>query len=152
IGADLRGTILTGARLDGTHSDWRWSAIPAELLRQRQGPWAEGSRLIVALAFHDDPDPWSWLKLVAGFDRLAGRALGILPGWVQAGAHRPRLAAHPGGRREGGRARPGGAGKAPAPPPGCPRRPGPRRHRIGSSLLHAGQPPVAPADDVDAPK
>ncbi len=71
VGADLRGTILTGARLEEALCDWRWSAIPAELLRQRQGPSPDSSRLIVALAFHDDPGPWSWLKLFAGHDRLA---------------------------------------------------------------------------------
>src|SRR5262249_19625217 len=115
IGADLRGTILTGARLDGTHSDWRWSAIPAELLRQRQGPWAEGSRLIVALAFHDDPAPGSWLKLVAGFDRRAGRALGILAGWVRDGDNAPDLLRYPAVDAMSGRDRTVEAGKIPVP-------------------------------------
>ncbi len=91
VGADLRGTILTGARLEDALCDWRWSAIPAELLRQCQGPSAEGSRLVVALAFHDDPGPWSWLKLFAGFDRLADWALGVLAGWVRDGDNAPDL-------------------------------------------------------------
>src|SRR5690242_8067350 len=43
VGADLRGTILTGACLDGTLCDWRWSAIPAELLRQKHNPSADVS-------------------------------------------------------------------------------------------------------------
>jgi hypothetical protein len=91
VGADLRGTILTHARLEDTLCDWRWSAIPAELLRQCQGPPAEGSRLVVALAFHEDPGPWSWLKLFAGFDRLADWALGVLAGWVRHGDNAPDL-------------------------------------------------------------
>jgi uncharacterized protein YjbI with pentapeptide repeats len=91
VGADLRGAILTCARLEGALCDWRWSAIPAELLRQQQGQSAEGSRLVVALAFHEDPGPWSWLKLLAGYDRLADWALGILAGWVRDGDNAPDL-------------------------------------------------------------
>jgi uncharacterized protein YjbI with pentapeptide repeats len=91
VGADLRGTILTGARLDEAFCDWRWSAIPAELLRQQHGLSSEGSRLVVALAFHDDPAPWSWLKLLVGHDRLADWALGILAGRVRDGDNAPDL-------------------------------------------------------------
>ena len=89
VGADLRGTILTGARLEGTLCDWRWSAIPAELLRRQDGDLAGGSRLVVALAFHDDPGPWSWLKLIAGHDLLTDWALGVLAGWVRDGDNDP---------------------------------------------------------------
>ena len=91
VGADLRGAILTFARLEGALCDWRWSAIPAELLRQQHGQSAEGSRLVVALAFHEDSGPWSWLKLLAGYDRLADWALGILAGWVRDGDNAPDL-------------------------------------------------------------
>jgi uncharacterized protein YjbI with pentapeptide repeats len=91
VGADLRGTILTGARLDDTICDWRWSAIPAELLRQQQGPSADGSRLVVAMAFHDDPGPWSWLKLLGGYGLLADWALRILAGWVRDDDNAPDL-------------------------------------------------------------
>jgi uncharacterized protein YjbI with pentapeptide repeats len=91
VGADLRGTILTGARLEDTLCDWRWGAIPAELLRQQHGPSAEGSRLVVALAFHDDPGPWSWLKLFAGHGHVADWALGVLAGWVRDGDNAPDL-------------------------------------------------------------
>jgi hypothetical protein len=91
VGADLRGAILTCARLEGALCDWRWSAIPAELLRQQHGQSAEGSRLVVALAFHDDPGPWSWLKLLAGHDRLTDWALGILAGSVRDGDNAPDL-------------------------------------------------------------
>jgi hypothetical protein len=85
VGADLRGTILTGACLDRTLCDWRWSAIPAELLRQKHSPSADGSQLVVALAFHDDPSPWSWLKLLGGYGLLADGALRILARWVRDG-------------------------------------------------------------------
>ena len=91
VGADLRGTMLTGARLEGTLCDWRWSAIPAELLRRQDGDSAGGCRLVVALAFHDDPGPWSWLKLIAGHDHLTDWALGVLAGWVQDGDNAPDL-------------------------------------------------------------
>jgi hypothetical protein len=91
VGADLRGTILTGACLDGTLCDWRWSAIPAELLRQHHGPSADGSRLVVAMAFHDDPGPWSWLKLLGDYGLLADWALRILVGWVRDGDNAPDL-------------------------------------------------------------
>lgn len=91
VGADLRGTVLTGARLDGALCDWRWSAIPAELLRQRDDGPAGGSRLLVDLAFHDDPGPWSWLKLLAGRGLLSERALGILADWVRDGDNAPEL-------------------------------------------------------------
>ncbi len=91
VGADLRGTILTGARLGAALCDWRWGAIPAELLRQQPGPSAEGSRLVVDLAFHDDPSPWSWLKLLAGRGDGTDWALGILAGSVRDGDNAPDL-------------------------------------------------------------
>jgi hypothetical protein len=91
VGADLRGTILTGAQLDEATCDWRWGAIPAELLRRQQDAPAGGSRLVVALAFHDDLSPWSWLKLLAGPDEVAGWALGILAGRVRDGDNAPDL-------------------------------------------------------------
>ena len=90
-GADLRGTILTGARLADALCDWRWSAVPAELLRQQHGASAECSRLVVDMAFHDDPGPWSWLKLLAGHGRRADRALAILAGSVREGDNAPDL-------------------------------------------------------------
>lgn len=85
VGADLRGAVFTCARLEGALCDWRWSAIPAELLRQQHGPSAGGSELVVALAFHDDPSPWSWLKLLAGRSHVADWALGVLAGWIRDG-------------------------------------------------------------------
>jgi hypothetical protein len=90
-GADLRGTILTGARLEETTCDWRWGAIPAELLRRQPAPPAGGSRLVVALAFHDDPSPWSWLNLLAGGDEAVGWALGIMADQVRDGDNAPEL-------------------------------------------------------------
>lgn len=91
VGADLRGTILTGACLDGTLCDWRWSAIAAELLRQEHSPSADVSQLVVALAFHDDPAPWSWLKLLGGYGLLADGALRILARCVRDGDNAPDL-------------------------------------------------------------
>jgi hypothetical protein len=91
LGADLRGTILTGARLGDAVYDWRWSAIPAELLRQQNGASAEGSRLVVVMAFHDDQSPWNWLKLLSGHDCGADWALGILADSIRDGDNAPDL-------------------------------------------------------------
>jgi hypothetical protein len=91
LGADLRGTILTGARLGDAVYDWRWSAIPAELLRQQNGTSAEASRLVVDMAFHDDPSPWSWLKLLSGQGSGTDWALGILAGSIRDGDNAPGL-------------------------------------------------------------
>lgn len=91
VGADLRGAVLTCARLEGALCDWRWAAIPAELLRQQPDPTAVGSRLIVALAFHDDPSPWSWLKLIAGQGPATEWALGVLADRVRDGDNAPEL-------------------------------------------------------------
>src|SRR5262249_15457044 len=91
VGADLRGTILTGARLVETLCDWRWSAIPAELLRQHPGSSAEGSRLVVALALPDDPRPRGWLEMLGGHGLLADWPLRILAGWVRDGDNAPDL-------------------------------------------------------------
>jgi uncharacterized protein YjbI with pentapeptide repeats len=91
VGADLRGTILTGARLDGALCDWRWSAIPAELLRQHPDSPGGDSRLIIEMAFHDDPRPWSWLKLLNGYGKRADWALAILADSVRDGDNAPDL-------------------------------------------------------------
>jgi hypothetical protein len=91
VGADLRGTILTGARLGDALLDWRWSAVPAELLRQQHGTSAEGTRLFVTMAFHEDPSPWSWLKLLAGHGGGTDWALGILACSVRDGDNAPEL-------------------------------------------------------------
>ena len=91
VGADLRGAVFTCARLEGALCDWRWSAIPAELLRQQHGPSAVGSELVVALAFHDDPAPWSWLKLLAGRGRVTDWALRVLAGSIRDGDNAPEL-------------------------------------------------------------
>ncbi len=91
VGADLRGAVLNGARLGGALCDWRWSGIPAELLRQRQGESAGDSRLVVALAFHDDRAPWSWLKLLAGRGTVTDWALGVLADWVRDGDNAPEM-------------------------------------------------------------
>jgi Pentapeptide repeats (8 copies) len=113
VGADLRGTILTGARLEDALCDWRWGAIPAELLRQQHGSSSEGSRLVVALAFHDDPGPWSWLKLLGGHGLLADWALGILAGWVRDGDNAPDLLRYLAADATSGRDRTVEAGAAP---------------------------------------
>jgi uncharacterized protein YjbI with pentapeptide repeats len=91
VGADLRGAVFTCARLEGSLCDWRWGAIPAELLRQQHGPPSGSSELVVALAFHDDPTPWSWLKLLAGRGHVADWALGVLAGWIRDGDNAPEL-------------------------------------------------------------
>ena len=136
VGADLRGTILTGARLDGRTATGDGAPSRRKLLRQRQGLWAEGSRLVVALAFHDDPGPWSWLELVAGHDRLADRALGILAGWVRDGDNAPDLLRYLAADAISGRDRTVEAGKVPVPERRGARRPG--------SATPSGSVPVTP--------
>jgi hypothetical protein len=71
--------------------------------------------LVVALAFHDDPGPWSWLKLVAGHDRLADRALGVVAGWVRDGDNAPDLLRYLAVDAMSDRDRTAEAGKVPVP-------------------------------------
>jgi uncharacterized protein YjbI with pentapeptide repeats len=91
VGADLRGTIITGARLAGAICDWRWSVIPAELLRQHPGASGRDSRLVIDMAFYEDQRPWGWLKLLSSYGRRADWALGALAEWVRDGDNAPEL-------------------------------------------------------------
>ncbi len=91
VGADLRGTIITGARLVGAICDWRWSVIPAELLRQHPGAPEMGSRLVIDMAFYEDRRPWEWLRLLSGYGRRADWALGVLAESVRDGDNAPEL-------------------------------------------------------------
>jgi uncharacterized protein YjbI with pentapeptide repeats len=91
VGADLRGTVITGARLAGAVCDWRWSVIPAELLRQHSGASGRDSRLVIAMAFYEDQRPWGWLKLLSGYGRRADWALGVLAASVRDGDNAPEL-------------------------------------------------------------
>ena len=100
--ADLRGTQPAGCR-PPRHDPHR---LPASAMRYATGDGApsprscsasnmatsaEGSRLVVDMAFHDDSGPWSWLKLLFGYGCLADWALGILAGWVRDGDNAPDL-------------------------------------------------------------
>ena len=89
--ADLRGTVMTGARLTGTLCDWRWSVIPAELLRQNSRASGDNSRLVIDLAFYDDQRPWGWLKLLSDYGKRADWALGALAESVRDGDNAPEL-------------------------------------------------------------
>ncbi len=91
VGADLRGTILTGARLAGAICDWRWSAIPAELLRQHSGTPGDESRLVIEMAFYEDQRAWGWLKLLSAYGSLADWALAVLAKSVRDGDNAPEL-------------------------------------------------------------
>lgn len=91
VGADLRGTVITGARLAGALCDWRWSVVPAELLRQRSGTTDQGSRLLAALAFHEDARPWSWLRHLAAHVHHDDWALSVLADAVREGDNAPEL-------------------------------------------------------------
>ena len=91
VGADLRGTIITGARLAGAICDWRWSVIPAELLRQYSGSLGEESRLVIDLAFFEDRRAWGWLKLLSGYGNRANWALAVLAKSVRDGDNAPQL-------------------------------------------------------------
>src|SRR5207253_1995327 len=91
VEADLRGTILTGARLTGALCDWRWSVIPAELLRQQPDTSVGDTSLVIQMAFHDDSRPWSWLKLFTGYGKRADWALGVLADSVRDGDNAPDL-------------------------------------------------------------
>ncbi|MFO0892136.1 MAG: pentapeptide repeat-containing protein [Isosphaeraceae bacterium] len=90
-GAELRGAIFRGARLDGALLDWRWSAIPLELLRRHPGAGREGSRAVAHLAFAGDERPFLWLKSLLQ-DGLAGEwALGVLADHVRPDDNAPSL-------------------------------------------------------------
>ena len=91
VDADLRGTVITGARLTGTLCDWRWSVIPAELLRQNPRSSGEDSRLVIELAFYEDQRPWGWLKLLSGYGKRADWALGALAESVRDGDNAPEM-------------------------------------------------------------
>jgi uncharacterized protein YjbI with pentapeptide repeats len=91
VGADLRGTVITGARLAGALCDWRWSVIPAELLRQKPRASDDDSRLVIDLAFYEDQRPWGWLKLLSGYGRRADWALGALAESVRDGDNAPEM-------------------------------------------------------------
>ncbi|MGP0063512.1 MAG: pentapeptide repeat-containing protein [Isosphaeraceae bacterium] len=91
VGADLRGTIITGARLAGAICDWRWSVIPAELLRQHPGTTGRGSRLLIDMAFYEDQRPWGWLKLLSRYGKHADWALVALAKSVRDGDNAPEL-------------------------------------------------------------
>jgi uncharacterized protein YjbI with pentapeptide repeats len=91
VGADLRRTVITGARLAGAVCDWRWSVIPAELLRQRPRVSDDDSRLTIDLAFYEDQRPWGWLKLLSGYGKRADRALGALAESVRDGDNAPEM-------------------------------------------------------------
>jgi hypothetical protein len=105
VGADLRGTVLTGARLTGALCDWRWNAIPIELLRQYLGTSGGDSRLVIEMAFQDDHRPWSWLKLLTGPGARSDWVLGALADAIRQGDNAPDLLrcliANAGREREG---------------------------------------------------
>ena len=90
-GADLRGTIMTGARLADAVCDWRWSVIPAELLRQHHDSSAKDERLVIDLAFYEDERPWGWLKLISNYGSRANWALDTLAQAVRDGDNAPEL-------------------------------------------------------------
>jgi uncharacterized protein YjbI with pentapeptide repeats len=91
VGADLRGTVITGARLAGALCDWRWSVIPAELLRRNPRASGDDSRLVIDLAFYDDQRPWGWLKLLSSYGKRADWALGALAESVRDGDNAPEM-------------------------------------------------------------
>lgn len=87
VGADLRGTILTGAKFEDAVLDWRWLAIPTEILRRRGGPTM--GPLVAALAFLEDDHPWGWLRVVGEHDGHA--AMTLLTGWLRDGDNAPDI-------------------------------------------------------------
>jgi hypothetical protein len=91
LGADLRSAILTGARLNGAVCDWRWSVIPAELLRQHPETSGDRTRLVVEMAFQNDSKPWSWLELLSRQGNRAGWALEVLAHSVRDDDNSPQL-------------------------------------------------------------
>lgn len=72
VGADLRGTVMTRARLDDTLLDWRWSAVPCELIRKAPATMCDPGQLLIDLAFHEDSHPYSWVKLLVRGDSFTG--------------------------------------------------------------------------------
>jgi len=77
-GADVRGVRLTGAKMEGTTIDWRWSGFAVELLSRDQGCRGDALRLVGELAFDQEERPFGWLRaLFRNTDSLEW-ALGVL--------------------------------------------------------------------------
>lgn len=90
-GSDLRGAVLRGARLGGARLEWRWGAVPVELLRQHPGAGPEGSKAAATLAFCDDAEPFAWLKTLLGRGLACDRVLGVFGDRVRPGDNAPLL-------------------------------------------------------------
>jgi hypothetical protein len=91
VGADLRGALLFGARLGGAVLDWRWSVVPLELLRQDRRASQQGSKLLAALAFEEDEQPFAWLKVLLNHREAADWALAVLARHIRAEDNAPEL-------------------------------------------------------------
>jgi hypothetical protein len=90
-GADLRGAVFRGARLRGACLDWRWGALPLELLRGHPEAARGGSPTVARLAFAEDERPFCWLKTLLT-EGLAGEwALGVLADHIRPGDNAPAL-------------------------------------------------------------
>lgn len=92
-GADLRGTLLHGAKLADAQLEWRSSCVPLELLRRDPEGFRRGSKLIAALAFHDDARPFGWLRTIAeaGAPEQAEWAYGVFHRQIRRGDNAPRI-------------------------------------------------------------
>jgi hypothetical protein len=88
VGADLRGVSLLGAQLGGSVLDWRWSAIPLELLRRQAGS-PQAQRLLTDLAFQDDARPFGWIENLLRHPAEAEWALEVLRGHLRRGDNAP---------------------------------------------------------------
>ncbi len=92
VGADLRGAVLTGAQLDGAILDWRWSAIPVELVRRDGKCSIAALKLVAELAFQDDARPFAWIKrLGSGRGEQAALALEVFARSMRPGDNAPEL-------------------------------------------------------------
>jgi len=89
-GAYLHGARCDHAQLQDTVLDWRLPELPAELLR-RESTLDHGCSLIVDLLFHDDGQPFTWLKRLLAKGDLATRACRLLARSVRDGDNAPEL-------------------------------------------------------------
>lgn len=78
VGADVRGVRLTGAKMEGTTIDWRWSGFAVELLSRDPGIRCDASGLVAALAFADEERPFGWLKPLLSKPDSLEWSLGVL--------------------------------------------------------------------------
>jgi hypothetical protein len=90
-GADLRGALLYGSRLRGAILDWRWSAIPLELLRQGLDKNDQTWDVPIDPAAARQERPFAWLKSLLSQGPKEERVLRVLSPHIHEGDNAPPL-------------------------------------------------------------